>query len=362
MPARVLMFFRDQCKSSMRAFPEKKENIESLKNEVTEIHKNLRESTNKVPGYAYVVKELKQETTFLKQNFQALEKKVKEKPNHDVVEFEPTIHELKERENSSMNILVFGVQEISESNRVKRSTRETGNIHKVLEKVKSYVIMDDLKVFRLGKYNPEKLRPIRVILLNEEEALNTLRHKNDIPEDGVYIKSDQTQSQIKYLKELLKELEDRKSAGEEDIKVNYIHGKIVKESKADVKQTDLTFILLTEIWLNNQTTDVLIALEGYRSFRRDGKNREEDGIMEYVKENIHSIAIHSHQEEKYKTLDPAEALCIDVTFKKFRLLLGCIYRPNNTSPQRNSVLVRTIEEAFTTTRKMCGDFNYEEIS
>ena len=112
-----------------------------------------------------------------------------------------------------------------------RISQEKECIENVLKEVDKDVKVNDLKLMRLGKYDPQKVRPIKVIFPTKEEALKILKQKNKLSKDNeVYIKSDQTTEQRKYLKSVIQELEDRKVKGEINLKIKYILGtpKIVK--------------------------------------------------------------------------------------------------------------------------------------
>ena len=145
--------------------------------------------------------------------------------------------------------------------------------------------------------------------------------------------------------------------------MNSIKNKI-DEWKISIQQHKPTFILLTETWLNDQVTDGLIALQGYRIFRKDRMNREGGGILIYVKESVGEIQIHSSPEVKYQTPVPVESLWVKVVIQKTELLLGCIYRPDYVDQETNTEYIRIIEEAFTKSCKtiLFGDFNYREIN
>ena len=205
-----------------------KKDIESLKKEVS----GMKDLLKKQPAsFADAVKGLEKEAQTLKRSIKQLEDRVEEKPKLDECYVEPAIHELAEREKRAYNILVFGIQERSESDRNERISQEKECIENVLKEVDKDVKVNDLKLMRLGKYDPQKVRPIKVIFPTKEEAPKILKQKNKLSKDNkVYIKSDQTTEPRKYLKSVIQELEDRKVKGEINLKIKYILGtpKIVK--------------------------------------------------------------------------------------------------------------------------------------
>ncbi|KAG5883272.1 hypothetical protein JTB14_018118 [Gonioctena quinquepunctata] len=63
----------------------------------------------------------------------------------------------------------------------------------------------NINIFRLGKYDPNKNRPIKVCFSNQYEALTVLKQKLAVP--GVNIFSDQTKAQQTYFQNLKKQQE-----------------------------------------------------------------------------------------------------------------------------------------------------------
>ena len=91
--------------------------------------------------------------------------------------------------------------------------------------------MENLSFHRVGKYNDGKNRPIKITLPTKEEALALLKTKSRIPKDATYyLKSDRTKMEKDFLKKVVDELNDRKTRGEQDIKIRYYNNipRIVK--------------------------------------------------------------------------------------------------------------------------------------
>ena len=134
---------------------------------------------------------------------------------------------MKEREKRSCNLMIFGVKE-----------KFDGDSEGDLNKAKSILTGLDkdagkpiVGVYRVGKPETAKVRPLRVTFSLSSEVKQILRVKNNIKEQGIYIKSDQTPMQRAYLKALLEELEERKKKDESELIVKYINNipKIVKK-------------------------------------------------------------------------------------------------------------------------------------
>ena len=87
-----------------------------------------------------------------------------------------------------------------------------------------------VRVKRMARYSPGKVRPIIASFQTTSEVLQILKSKNKLRGRNIYIKSDQTTYQRQYLKDLIKTMEERKKKGEVDLKIGYYNGmpKIMK--------------------------------------------------------------------------------------------------------------------------------------
>ncbi|KAJ8677932.1 hypothetical protein QAD02_013719 [Eretmocerus hayati] len=83
-----------------------------------------------------------------------------------------------------------------------------------------------VKFLRLGKAekDKDKVRPVKLIFNNFEDAKWVLMNQKDFCLEGVKCTSDKTQSQRKYLSSKISELEGRKKAGEAGLSLKYIDG------------------------------------------------------------------------------------------------------------------------------------------
>ncbi|CAH2105001.1 unnamed protein product [Euphydryas editha] len=86
------------------------------------------------------------------------------------------------------------------------------------------------KALRLGKYDAEKTRPLKICFDSHETVKTILRNRSNYKQDGVRFFSDQTPYQQKFLAKLIQELHQREEAGETNLIIKYIKGtpKIVK--------------------------------------------------------------------------------------------------------------------------------------
>ena len=135
------------------------------------------------------------------------------------------------REIRSCNVLVFGLSEQPNSNREERIQIEKQTLTQILQGLNQTIKMENLSFHRVGKYNDGKNRPIKITLPTKEEALALLKTKSRIPKDATYyLKSDRTKMEKDFLKKVVDELNDRKTRGEQDIKIRYYNNipRIVK--------------------------------------------------------------------------------------------------------------------------------------
>ena len=101
----------------------------------------------------------------------------------------------------------------------------------VLQKIDDNVKLDNIKVRRLGTYDGVKHRPLRIVLETREDAAKILRNKTKLTEKekDVYVKYDQTRSQLQFLRSVQRVLEERKKV-DSSFTIKYFSGipKIVK--------------------------------------------------------------------------------------------------------------------------------------
>lgn len=139
----------------------------------------------------------------------------------------------------------------------------------------------------------------------------------------------------------------------------------IDEWKARILARKPTIILLTETWLHESVPDSLIAVPGYKVYRKDRSDQKGGGVCVMVQENIHGHRVQSAVSNKYETVDPIDSLWLDLLVEGNRLLVSCVYRPKaTTTGEANSHLVRTMAKACSSGAPtfVFGDFNYPEIN
>lgn len=143
---------------------------------------------------------------------------------------EDLFKEFQDRAERSKNIIIVGVPERHISNSEERRETERNEAARILN-----TIYPDcprpVKVVRVGKYDGNKIRPLKLSFSSQEIAKTILRNKANLTLDGVRIYSDQTPQQQKFMKNLRDELQQRKDNGEKDLIIKFSKGtpKIVRE-------------------------------------------------------------------------------------------------------------------------------------
>lgn len=136
---------------------------------------------------------------------------------------EEIITEIHERAIRRKNIIIEGIPEVQSkfvSDRLKHDK------DKCLSVLKHFIsdCPNPEKLFRIGKYNPNQNRPIKLSLSTEELVKTVLTNRNKHGIDNIKIYSDQTKLQRENIKKLKDEIKRRVKEGETDLRIKYIRG------------------------------------------------------------------------------------------------------------------------------------------
>lgn len=137
--------------------------------------------------------------------------------------YEDFISETYDRSQREKNVIIRGIKEIQSSNWEERRTHDNEEVKKIIEMAVPNCT-EPTKTIRLGKYNPDKSRPIKIIFPTSETAKSILRHKSNIKSENIKIYSDETPYQQNYRNNLRDELKRRLDGGETDIMMKYVKG------------------------------------------------------------------------------------------------------------------------------------------
>lgn len=133
-------------------------------------------------------------------------------------DMEEWIAEMDERKKRSKNVILFNVRESQETDIVKKVENDTNIVKSILSQRSLEIVPS--KIIRLGRVRPNNSsRPLKIILNNPEEAKLLL--KSNYPECQYQFRSDRTQKQMEYFKQIKETLNRRKSEGEHNIIIKY---------------------------------------------------------------------------------------------------------------------------------------------
>lgn len=141
------------------------------------------------------------------------------------------ISEIEDRKTRESNLILFGMPESADADGKSDAVLVTDK----LRSIKSDVNV--IKVFRLGrKKTGQHPRPVKAVLTNNEDVKSILKSKIRI--DGVSIRSDCTPMQLSTLRKLKQELDERKRAGENNLRIKFTNNnpKIIRWSPRQSEQ------------------------------------------------------------------------------------------------------------------------------
>lgn len=203
--------------------------LTAIKTQVSEIKYTIDNLTTEQHTIKSDITSIKNKNTFLETKIESLQSMVDntalsssllhETPNIS----ETIISEISARETRSKNIILVGISEPIVANKDERIEKDKNEVIKVLKKIVADC-PEPARLFRLGKYNPKKQRPIKVCFQSKEAALLLLRNKNNLESDNFKIYSDQTPQQQKHLKDLQEQLKREHEKGNKHLIIRYVNG------------------------------------------------------------------------------------------------------------------------------------------
>lgn len=134
---------------------------------------------------------------------------------------ETMLQEIIERKARKNNIILIGIPEQISPNKDERISKDREDVIKALANINE--IPCPTKMYRIGKYSPNKSRGIKICFDSEVHVKKILRDKKALP-DNIKVYSDQTRLQQQLLQDLRNELSQRQKNGENNITIKYIRG------------------------------------------------------------------------------------------------------------------------------------------
>lgn len=211
---RILKFFCASCDQGLKELPELKTLIKKLLVDVDNIKNITINNTNSTDNI----------------NFSN----------------EFVINEINERNRRANNLIFYNIEE-SDSNRSDdRITSDFNHINNIISIILSDISRDipiPLKVIRLGRYQPGKMRPIKTIFSTATDVFDIIRNKKKITHSNlpsiINISTDRTPNQRESMKKLREELASRTNNGETGLTIKFQRGvpKIIKIMGASNSQS-----------------------------------------------------------------------------------------------------------------------------
>lgn len=182
------------------------------------------------------LKELKNLILSLQNDIQLLKDENRTLKSSDAdTDLENVIEEINERNHRKRNLIIFGLSEQKQEDtpeaRMQKDKNEVENIIGCLDKDFE---LHDIKPNRLGRYNKDKVRPIKISLKDEDQVRELIKNAKNLKNSRykkVFVSVDRTQMQLRHYKKLKEEVAHKNSIGQEKFKIKYFNGtpKIVKD-------------------------------------------------------------------------------------------------------------------------------------
>jgi len=119
------------------------------------------------------------------------------------------------------NIILFNIPESA----MQSNADDKNTISNIFQRIG--VLVDPINCLRLGKLS-NNCRPVRVTLPNQHDVFDDLKNKRKLSDlanfKNISISSDKTLLQRKHLKNIINELNARKTSGETNLFIKYING------------------------------------------------------------------------------------------------------------------------------------------
>lgn len=136
---------------------------------------------------------------------------------HDIIQ------EIQDRLQREKNIIMVGLPEKNDKNATERHNQDYDEVHKILKSIDRDCPKPN-KILRLGKYNADRIRPLKIIFETPDTPRYLLKNRSKMSDNSTKIYSDQTPVQRKYIQSLQAELKEREKNGETNLSIKYIKG------------------------------------------------------------------------------------------------------------------------------------------
>lgn len=235
----ILGILKDSAKSHNEKIDSINMNVSSIKDQLTEIKNTTQHLIAENANF-------KVQISSLTNSIDATNEKVKSLENdfQQIKSSTPTaplaqkaiqtmcndlIAELQEREERKKNIIIVGIPEPHCEDMSEKRKADREKVHEITSSIYAECPKSD-KIIRLGKYDPNKMRPLKVCFASPDVTLSILKNKVNNKDETVKIYSDKTPYEQECMKNLRYELQEREKNGEKNLIIKYIKGipKIIK--------------------------------------------------------------------------------------------------------------------------------------
>lgn len=141
---------------------------------------------------------------------------------------ESLMAEFNDRVRRASNVMVYGLVESTSPNSNARKISDLELVTSLFKSSQPNFNNSGVKLFRVGKTQGDKPRPLKVVLNSEYDArlvLSTFSHDSASKVNTIFssvkVARDKTPQEQKYLKSLVAEMENRKSKGEDDLTIKF---------------------------------------------------------------------------------------------------------------------------------------------
>lgn len=209
-----------------------KEEISGIRNEVKIIKSAFEKLNNKFDQIDTEIENIKTTNSKNQEKIKCIESEIieiKKAQNTECSTLKPLplmqenlYLEIKDRCEREKNIVIVGILEKNDSNYKTRQCYDDAEVMKLLTSVYESC-PKPIKIVRLGKYEPNKNRPIKAYFSDVNTVRYLLRNKTKLS-GNTHFYSDQTPMQKQYLDSLKKEIKQREQSGEKDLIIKYKKG------------------------------------------------------------------------------------------------------------------------------------------
>lgn len=132
------------------------------------------------------------------------------------------IAEFEDRQARVNNLILYNLPESDKKDSSERQNDDKKRCGDILLGNLENRNIQIVSCIRLGKFNAERNRLVRITVENQQQALNVLKAYKS--KDGLYLNRDLTAYQRNISYKIRKEFKERKNNGEDDIMLKYRHG------------------------------------------------------------------------------------------------------------------------------------------